>query len=103
MRSRSVFLRDRDDQPQVGLHERPLRVVTLTGGPAQLALLGRGEILAGGQQVAAGGIAPLDLLGQPNLVVLGEQRVLPDIGQIEPDEIFLVPLDSLLRHEQRPF
>ena len=35
-------------------------------------------------QLALGLPAALDGLGQPDLVVLGEQRVLPDIGQIEP-------------------
>ena len=44
------------------------------------------------------GVAALDLLGEADLVVLGEQRVLPDIGEIEPDEVFLVPLHTLLRH-----
>ena len=37
-------------------------------------------------------------LRQADLVVLGEQRVLPDVGEVEPDEIFFVPLDTLLRH-----
>ena len=40
--------------------------------------------------------AALDGLGQPDLVVLGEQRVLPDVGEVEADEIFLVALDALL-------
>ena len=71
-------------------------VVSLTGGAAQLTLLARSEIFASGQEVAASGVAAFDLLRQPNLVVLGEQRVLPDVGQIEPDEIFLVPLDRAM-------
>src|SRR5262249_6013312 len=92
-------LRERADEPQVGLHERALGVVALARRAAELTLLGGGEVLAGGEKVAARGVAVLDLLRQANLVVLREQRILPDIGQIEPDEIFLVPLDSLLCHE----
>ena len=39
----------------------------------------------------------LDRLGQADLVVLGQQRVLPDVSQVEPYEVFLVALDALLR------
>ncbi len=42
------------------------------------------------------GHACLDGLGQPHLVVFGQQRILADIGQVEADEIFLVALDALL-------
>src|SRR5207248_7638835 len=87
------------DEPQVRLDERALGVVTFARGAAQLPLLGGGEVLGGGEEITACGVTAFDLLRQPNLVVLREQRVLPDIGQIEPDEIFLVPLDSLFRHE----
>jgi hypothetical protein len=40
--------------------------------------------------------ATLDGLGQPDLVVLGEQGVLPDVGQIEPYEVFVVSFDTFL-------
>ena len=93
-----VLLRDRDHQPQVRLHEGPLRVLAAAGGPAQLALLRRGQALRTGGQLLAGGVATLDLLGQAHLVVLGEERVLPDVGQVEPNEIFLVALDTFFRH-----
>jgi hypothetical protein len=40
-------------------------------------------------------------LGQANLVVLGQQGVLPDIAEIEVDQVLLYALDSPLgyRHE----
>ena len=38
----------------------------------------------------------LDGLGQPHLVVLGEEGILPDVGEVETDKIFLVALDALL-------
>ena len=53
-------------------------------------------------QVELGGAAPLDGLGQADLVVLREQRVLADIGQVEPDQILLVALDALLRQRLYP-
>ena len=46
-------------------------------------------------------LALLDLLGEADLVVLREQRVLPDIGQIEPNQVFFVPFDALFRQENR--
>ena len=64
---------------------------------AQLALLGRGEALAPPSSSLERLVARFDLLGQADLVVLREQGVLPDVGQIEPDEVFFVPLDALFR------
>ncbi len=95
---RLVLLGDRHDEPQVRLHERALGVVTLAGGAPELALLGGRELLAPAEQLLACRVALLDLLGETDLVVLGEERVLPDVGEIEADEIFLVAFDSLLRH-----
>src|SRR5260221_5513465 len=63
----------------------------------QLPLLGGREALAG-VQLLAGGVSLFDLLREANLVVLGEQRILPDVGEIEPNQVFLVALNSLLRH-----
>ncbi len=59
---RLVLLGNRDDEPQVRLHERALGVVTLARGAAQLPLLGGGEVLAGGEEVAARGVPAFDLL-----------------------------------------
>ena len=46
-------------------------------------------------------LALLDLLGEADLVVLREQRVLPDIGQIQANQVFFVPFDALFRQENR--
>ena len=75
-------------------------LVFLTAGLAQL-LAAFGQLL-GRVELFAGGVAPLDLLGQSDLVVLGEQRVLADVGEIEPDEVFLVALNALLRQGAAP-
>ena len=40
----------------------------------------------------------LDLLCETDLVVLGEERILADVGEIQANEIFFVALDTLLRH-----
>ena len=69
----------------------------MAGAAPQLTLLGRRQTLAV-LQLLARSVAILDLLREANLVVLGEQWVLPDVGEVEPDEILFVPLDSLLRH-----
>jgi len=98
-----VLLRDGNDESQVRLDESPLGVVTIPRAAAELALLPCSEVLAARQQITAGAIPRFDLLRQPHLVVLGEQRVLPDIGQVQPDEIFLVPLDALFCHGQTAF
>ena len=94
-----VLLGDRDDEAQVRLHEGALGIVAVPDVLAELTLLGRGQGLAAGFQLGAGFVAALDLLGEADLVVLGEQRVLPDIGQIEPNQIFFVALNTFLRQE----
>jgi hypothetical protein len=40
----------------------------------------------------------LDGLGEAYLVVLREQLEAPDIGQVEADEVFVVPFNSFLGH-----
>ena len=94
---RLVLLRDRHDEAQVRLHERALGVLTVARDASQLALLRGGETLGRTAELLARSVAILDLLREADFVVLGEQWVLPDVGQIEPDEIFLVALDTLLR------
>ena len=44
----------------------------------------------------------LDLLGQANLVGLGQQGVLPDIGEIEMDQVLVVALGSPRRYRHEP-
>jgi len=33
---------------------------------------------------------------QPNFIILGEEWILTDVGEVETDEIFLVAFDTLL-------
>ena len=68
-------------------------------GSAQLALAGGREAWPAASSSAARRLPGLDRLGQADLVVLGEQRVLPDVGQVQPDEVFLVSLDTLFRQD----
>ena len=99
---RLVLLRDRHHEPEVRLHERALRIVAQAGGAPQLALLRRSECLGPVDQLRAGRVALFDLLGEADLIVLCQQRILADVGEIEPDEIFFVALDTLLRHSVTP-
>src|SRR5205823_218392 len=68
----------------------------------QLPAARRGDVLALAVQLRLPGVPSLDRLGQPDLVILGEQRILPNIGEIEPDEVLLVALDSLLCQNDEP-
>ena len=68
----------------------------------ELAPLGRREVLAALVELGAGVVADLDRLGQPDLVVLGQQGVLPDVGEVQADEVFFVPLYSLLGQHLDP-
>ena len=91
-----VFLGDGHHQPQVGLDEGLLSSFTLEGDTAQLPLFGRCQALGRRRQLSIGLPPGLDGLGQPDLVVLGQQRILADVGQIKSDEVFVVPLEALL-------
>src|SRR5439155_23009480 len=66
-----VLLGDGDDQPQVRLHERALRLLALSDRAAELTLLAGGD--AGPLvQLAPGGVPAFDGLGEANLVILRE-------------------------------
>ena len=93
---RLVLLRDRHDEPEVGLHERALGGLTLAGGATQLALACCCELAPTGIELDARLVARLDGLGKSNLVVLGQEGVLTDVGEVEANEVFLVPLNALL-------
>ena len=58
------------------------------------------DLLAAVVQLGAGFVPRLDGLRQPDLVVLGQERILTDVGEVEADEVFLVALDALLGHRQ---
>ena len=55
-------------------------------------------LLAAGVEVLDRLLARLDRLGQADLVVLGEQRVLPDVGQVEAYEVFVIAFNAILGH-----
>ena len=83
---RLVLLGDGNDQTEVGLDEGLGRVVAASDQPPQLPLAGRGDRLGRGQ---LGSCLPscLDGLGQPGFVVLGQQRVLADVVQVEAYQV----------------
>ena len=93
-----VLLRDRHHESQVRLDEGALGVLAISCGAAQLALAGRRGLLARALERGEGLVAGLDRLGQPHLVVLGQERVLADVGQVQANEVFFVPLDTFLGH-----
>ena len=92
-----VLLGDRDDQPEVRLDELTLGLLALAGGAAQFALLRGGEFLAG-VELGDGLVACFDGLRESDLVVFRQQRVLPDIGEVETDEVFVVSVDAVFGH-----
>ena len=95
---RLVLLGDRHHETQVRLHELALGLLALTGGAAQFALLGGGDLLAAGVERLDRLLAAFDRFREPDLVVLREQRVLTDIGQIQADQVFVVSFDTIFGH-----
>ena len=69
---------------------------------AQLPLAGRQHVMTEPVELLARLVPDFDRLGQPHLVVLGEQRILADIGQIEPDEVFFISFDSVFGQPSQP-
>ena len=98
---RLVLLGDRHDQPEVRLHERLLGLLAFHHGPPELALLGGRDPLGRLGDLGLGVPPGLDGLGEAYHVVLGQQWVLTDVCQVEPDEILVVALDSFLRQDGR--
>ena len=96
-----ILLGDRHDQAQVGLDEGLLGLLALDDAAPQLAFFGRGQAFWRLRHLALGGSAGLDGLGQADLVVLGQQRVLTDIRQVEANEVLVVTLNSFLGQDRR--
>src|SRR5699024_1987845 len=93
-----VLLGDRHDETEVRLDEGALGPLALTGGAAQFTLAGRGHALGRGLEFLTSLVAGLDGLSQTYFVVLREQWVLADVGEVQTDEVLLVPLHTILRH-----
>ena len=92
-----VLLRDRYDQTKVGLHEGAFGFFTAAEIAVEFAALGRGEFIGALERNSCFG-ALFDGLCQTNFVILSQQRVLTNIGEIQPDEIFFVPLNTFFGH-----
>ena len=73
------------------------RVVTLFDRTLQFALASNSESL-GCIHFGASGNATLDGLRQTNLVVLREQGVLANVGEVETNEILFVAFNTFLCH-----
>src|SRR5262249_17547659 len=87
---RVVFLGGRDDQAQVRLHEPAAGIVAGPHHPAKSAPTPRTHP-ARIPKLAARLGARLDQLRQSGLIVFGEQRVSADIGQVQADQVLVVP------------
>ena len=61
-------------------------------------LRGGGDVLAAGVERLDRLLARLDRLRQPDLVVLGQQRVLTDVGQVQTNEVFVIAFDAIFGH-----
>ncbi len=96
-----VLFRDRHDETQVRLDERALGLFTSSKVAIQLTTFGWRDF-TGLIDLGASFSTLFDRLRESDLVVLGQQRVLADICEIQPDKIFFVPLDTLFRQEDSP-
>ena len=97
-----VLLGDGHHQAQVGRDEGRRRLVAGPDQAAQLPLAGRGHPFGSGQ-LGPGLPAGLGGLGQPGLVVLGQQRTLTDVVQVEADQVLLGLSGLLIGHSSSSF
>ena len=91
-----VFLGDRNDQPQVRLDEGALSVLATLQVALEFTAAGRCEVISPVGQPSPGLDPGLDLLGEADLALFSQQRILTDIGEVQADEVFLVSFDPLL-------
>ena len=94
---RLVLLGDRHHEAEVAVDEAFDCGVSLRRHPAQLAPAGGGEIRPP-FQLGPGLASRLGSLGQPDLVVLAQQRVATDVIEVETDEVLIGRLNSLVGH-----
>ena len=93
-----ILLGNRDDQPQVRLDEGALGVLATLQVALELTAAGRCKIVSPVGQPGPGLDPGLNLLGEADLTLFGQQRILADVGEVQADEVFLVPFDPLLGH-----
>src|SRR5579863_1650814 len=88
---RLVLLRDRHDEAEVRLDKGALGFVAALNEPCELPTTPRGERRLR-RRVASGLRSRFDCLSESCLVVLGQERILADVVEVDPDEILLVAL-----------
>jgi hypothetical protein len=93
-----VLLGDRDDKAQVGPHELALGLLTVPDGAPQRPSAGRRVLLATGVERLDGVLPGFDRHRQPDLVVLGQQGVSTDVGQIQTNEIPIIARSAISGH-----
>ena len=93
-----VLLGDRDDQPQVRLDEGAFGVLATLQVALELTAAGGCEVVCPVGLPGPGLDPGLDLLREADLALFGQQRILADVGEVQADEVFLVPFDPLLGH-----
>ena len=100
---RLVPLRDAYDEPEVGLHEAPPGVVAALYDSLEFAAARCGEPRILRLKVLSGLRSRFDCLGEACLVVFGQERVLADVVEVEPDEVLLAPFCTHVRHGSSAF
>src|SRR6202041_2027492 len=91
-----------NDEPEVGLHELALGGVAAHDVSTELTATRRGDRLRGLLQLLERASAGFDVLSETNLVILVQQRILPDVGEIEPYEVFLITFDTFFSQCPQP-
>ena len=59
---------------------------------------GRADLLTG-SELGAGFASSLGGLGQPGLVLLGQESVAPNVAQVQPDQVLVGQLRTLVGHQ----
>ena len=99
-----VLLRDRHHEAQVRLDELTLGFFALTSGTAAARASSPAvSSLPPAVELFDRLVAGLDGLRESNLVVLRQQCVLPDVGEVETDKVLVVSFDAIFRHRRPTF
>ena len=84
------------------MYELTLGLFSLAGDPTELAFLGRSDTLAARVERLDRLFPGFDRFRETDLVVFREQRVLPDVGQVQANEVFIVTVDTIFGHVLAP-
>ena len=77
------------------MHQCSAGGITLAHQPTQFRGIGRCPVATVGEHVARR-VGALDLLREPHFVLSRQERMAPDVVEIQTDEILVTPLHSLL-------